>query len=119
MNKILKEVRLCQVDGFISALSLLRAKMMIRNGQRPYAHVDPKFYAPLPDDIGEVGGELRKMTKAKYDALLARIHGKLSLIIIQVQSAAAFLTQGFDIVRQYKAAIRANFNWLINILWRS
>ena len=79
MNKILKEVRLCQVDGFISALSLLRAKMMIRNGQRPYAHVDPKFYAPLPDDIGDVGGELRKMTKAKYDALLARIHGKLNL----------------------------------------
>ena len=101
MNKILKEVRLCQVDGFISALSLLRAKMMIRNGQRPYAHVDPKFYAPLPvDDVGDVGGELRKMTKAKYDALLARIHGKLSLIIIQEQSAAAFLSQGFDIVRQ-------------------
>ena len=78
MNKILKEVRLCQVDGFISALSLLRAKMMIRNGQRPYAHVDPKFYAPLPEiGGGDVGGELRKMTKAKYDALLARIHGKL------------------------------------------
>ena len=83
VNKILKEVRLCQVDGFISALSLLRAKMMIRNGQRPYAQVDPKFYAPLPEiGGGDVGGELRKMTKAKYDALLARIHGKLSRIII-------------------------------------
>ena len=41
VNKILKEVRLCQVDGFISALSLLRAKMMIKNGQRPYAHIEP------------------------------------------------------------------------------
>ena len=75
VNKILKEVRLCQVDGFITALSLLRAKMMIKNGQRPYAQIDAKFYAPLPDDQDVNIDELRKMTKAKYDALLARIHG--------------------------------------------
>ena len=74
VNKILKECRLSQVDGLITALSLLRAKMMIRNGQRPYAQIDPQFYAPLPDEEVDVS-ELRKMAKARYDALLARLHG--------------------------------------------
>ena len=74
VNKILKECRLSQVDGLITALSLLRAKMMIRNGQRPYAKIDAQFYAPLPDEDVDVG-ELRKMAKARYDALLARLHG--------------------------------------------
>jgi hypothetical protein len=76
VTKILKQVRLGQLDGFISALSLLRAKRMMSIGQRPYTHVAAQFLEPLPRELASPTTTRRLLSvNQNADVILSKLHG--------------------------------------------
>ncbi len=78
VNKILKNVHLSQLDEFIEALSLLRAKKMIGNGLKPYSNVAADMSAELPAELCAPEATRRLLALNANDAVLFALHGFVS-----------------------------------------